>query len=229
MVKAELVKRSPLRIMEKSTRGGVEAGNIGVIASPRGVGKTACLVHIATDKLLQGKHVIHLSFAAKTDHIIDWYEAVYKEIATNRNLESAVEVHDELVKNRVILNFNQHDVTIDQIEKSIEALISEGHFAADLLVIDGYDFDKGSVGTFEALKGFAAKHNLTVWATADIEKNTGGIPKELSNFEQVLSVLIDLEDEKNHIKLNLRKDHDRIVDEDLHLILDSKTLLIAEE
>ncbi len=45
MVKSELINRSPLRILEKSIQGGVGKGNIGVIASRKGVGKTACLVH----------------------------------------------------------------------------------------------------------------------------------------------------------------------------------------
>ena len=46
MVKAELIKRSPLRVFEQSIHGGLGRGNIGVLASPKGVGKTACLVHI---------------------------------------------------------------------------------------------------------------------------------------------------------------------------------------
>ncbi len=53
MVKSELINRSPLRILEKSIQGGVGKGNIGVIASRKGVGKTACLVHIATDNFLE--------------------------------------------------------------------------------------------------------------------------------------------------------------------------------
>lgn len=95
MVKAELIKRSPLRIFEKSIQGGLGKGNLGILASRKGVGKTACLVHIATDKLFQGKHVIHVSFSARTDHIINWYEDIFKEIAKKQNLESAVTVHDE--------------------------------------------------------------------------------------------------------------------------------------
>ena len=52
MVKRELLKKSPLRKLDESLHGGVGVGNIGVIASRRGIGKTACLVHIATDKLM---------------------------------------------------------------------------------------------------------------------------------------------------------------------------------
>src|SRR4030042_4764412 len=107
MIKSESNRRSPLRILEKSTQGGVGPGNIGVIAARKGVGKTACLVHIATDQLFENKHVIHVSFSANTSHIISWYEDIFDEIAKKYNLDSAGEVHDEIVRNRIIMNFNQ--------------------------------------------------------------------------------------------------------------------------
>ena len=122
MVKSELIKRSPLRIFEKSIHGGLGAGNIGVLASKKGVGKTACLVHISTDKLFQGKPVIHVSYASRVDYIIGWYEDIFKEIALKRQLESAFEVHDEIIKNRVIMNFKQDAARTDQVLKSIEAI-----------------------------------------------------------------------------------------------------------
>ena len=70
----------------KAIHGGLGTGNIGVLASPKGVGKTACLVHIATDKLFQGKPVIHVSYSSRVDYIITWYEDIFKEIAKNRKL-----------------------------------------------------------------------------------------------------------------------------------------------
>ena len=81
MVKSELIKRSPLRILEKSIHGGLGKGNIGIIASRKGIGKTACLVHIATDKLFQNKPVIHVSYSSRVDYIISWYEDIFKEIS----------------------------------------------------------------------------------------------------------------------------------------------------
>ena len=79
MVNTEIIQRSPIRNLEKSIHGGLGKGNIGVLASRKGVGKTACLVHIATDKLLQGKPVIHVSYASRVDYIITWYEEILKE------------------------------------------------------------------------------------------------------------------------------------------------------
>ena len=75
MLKKELNNKSPLRILEKTTQGGLGKGNLGVFAARRGMGKTACLVHFALDALLQGRKVLHLSFAENAEHILSWYEA----------------------------------------------------------------------------------------------------------------------------------------------------------
>lgn len=234
MVKEELIKRSPLRLLEKSIHGGVGVGNIGVIASRKGTGKTACLVHIATDQLFQEKHVIHVSFSGRTDHIISWYEDIFGEIAKKRHLDDAMSVHDELIKNRVIMNFNQEGVTREQLLRSMSALVDDGSFEADVIVVDGYDFEKGEVETLQAIRGFAAEHKLTVWFTASTHRETAGlgrngVPAELVNFESEIAVLITLTPEDDHLKLRLVKDHDQYREEDLHLELDSKTLLIREE
>ncbi len=231
MVKTELIKRSPLRILEKSIHGGVAAGNIGIIASDRGVGKTACLVHIATDKLFQDKHVIHLSFSGRTDHIVEWYEIIFKEIAEKRSLEGVEEVHNDIIKNRVIMNFNQNGVSAKQIITSIKALIADGHFQAEVIAIDGFDFSKNAVETIKVLREFASENAIALWATADIDNDVDerGIPGVLKPIIDEVNILINLQSRGDHIELTLVKDHDHYVDEDLHLKLEAKTLLIAEE
>ena len=103
----------------------------------KGSCKTACLVHLATDQLFNDKHVIHVSFSSRVDHIVSWYEDIFKEISKMRDLENAVSVHDEIVKNRVIMNFNQEGISTDQILKSISAMITDGNFAADQVLFDG--------------------------------------------------------------------------------------------
>lgn len=231
MVKSELVKRSPLRILEKSLHGGLEAGGIGVIAAKKGSGKTACLVHLATDKLFQGKHVIHVSFASRTDHIVSWYEDIFKEIARKRELENAMEVHDELIKNRVVMNFSQEGVDTEQVLKSIRAMIDDGHFAADLIIVDGFDFAVGTPEDLSRIKQFALDSGLSVWFSATTPPEDSfedGVPAVLKPYLDAVNVLISLSATDNHVKLSLVKDRDDYPKEDLHLELDPKTLLIAE-
>ncbi len=233
MVKNELIKRSPLRILEKSIHGEISRGHIGVIAGRKGTGKTACLVHIATDQLLQNKHVIHASFAERTDHIISWYEDIFAEIAARRELDDAMDVHDELVKHRVIMNFVQSEVDVAQFIKSLQTMMTDGKFAADLIVVDGYDFEHGQPETIAAIRRFAEEHGLAFWFSASVHRDDprtdeNGVPILLSSYIDSISVLITLHAEADCVKLNLCKDHDQYVTEDLHLMLDPRSLLIAQ-
>lgn len=235
MVKTELIKRSPLRLLEKSTHGGVGKGNIGMIVSRPGIGKTACLVHIATDKLFNNKHVIHVSFSTRVDHIVSWYEDIFTEIKQKRSLDSAMEVHDEIIKNRVILNFNQDAISIDRVLGSVTGLIKEGLFEADAIFIDGFRFLDAKKDDLAKIKEFAQKAELEIWFSASLENDPvnysdQGVPEELEDILDNIDVLITLETENDKLAhLKLVKEHGRIVQEDLHLKLESKTMLIAEE
>lgn len=233
MVKEELIQRSPLRHLERSTHGGVAPGTIGVIAARKGTGKTACLVHIATDQLFQEKHVIHVSFAARTDHIVTWYEDIFREIAKRRHLEDAMDVHDQVIRNRVILNFAQDGVSPAQVLRSVRAIVGEGNFAADTIVVDGYDFEHGTPAMLQEFQAFAKENGLVVWFSASThrenpEPDKHGVPKLLQPYMEYVSLLIALKPEADHVSFRLVKDHGQYRTEDLNLQLDSRTLLIRE-
>jgi len=234
MIKKELISRSPFRIMEKSTHGGLGKGNIGIIAAYKGVGKTACLVHLATDMLFQEKHVIHVSFSSSTSHIVAWYEDMFGEIARRYKLDCAMDVHDDIIRHRVIMNFRQDGVQVTQVQKSIRSMIREGNSSAELIVVDGYDFSKVSPGEFAVFKDLAEELGLEIWFSATMQKNdTGfdanGVPLFLSKFLPGTAIVIYLETKGEYIHLKLVKDHDSATATDMHLKLDPQILLIAEE
>ena len=233
MVKAELIKRSPLRILEKSLKGGLGKGNIGILASRKGVGKTACLVHIATDKLFQGKSVIHVSYSSRVDYIINWYEHIFREIAKKRQLEAAVDVHNEIIKNRVIMNFRQDGARTDRVLSSLEAMIVHGKYAAEVIIFDGYDFANSSQEDFHMIKEFAKRLGMEVWFSASLKGedplfDDKGIPFVLQPFLDDIDVLITLAYKDENIGLNLVKNHDLPAPGALPLKLDPSTLLIVE-
>ena len=233
MLKEELITKSPVRLLEKSIEGGLKAGNIGVIASRKGIGKTSVLVQLALDRLLQGEKVIHVSFTAHTSYVISWYENIFSELAKRRNLEKFVEVKDSLVKNRVIMNFAQETVTIEQIIHSLRAMINEGGFKASTLIVDGYDFTRSSGDRLAKVKAFAVEAGLEVWYSATIagdehQMDKHNVPHLLQECLDSISVLILLEPKAEYIHFTVVKDHGRMNPQDLKLKLDAKTLLIAE-
>lgn len=233
MIKQELIQRSPVRIFEKSIHGGLKAGEIGIIAARKGIGKTSVLVQIALDKLMQGKKVIHVSFTQHTDYVLAWYEDIFSEISRKKNLEHPVEVKNELVKNRVIMNFNQDGVTIDQIIRSLRAMIIEGGFAADALIIDGFDFSRTTIEHLSKMKSFAKELGLEIWYSRNVgteepvyDKNN--IPLILKDYIELLDIIVILDPKSDYIHLKVVKDRGIMNPTDLELQLDSKTLLIAE-
>ncbi|HOX33360.1 MAG TPA: hypothetical protein PLB91_13605 [Spirochaetales bacterium] len=233
MLKEELIAKSPVRLLEKSIEGGLKPGNIGVIASRKGIGKTSVLVQLALDKLLQGEKVIHVSFTAHTSYVISWYENIFGELAKRKSLEKLGEVKDELVKNRVIMNFAQEGVSIEQILRSLKAMVVDGGFKASTLIVDGFDFTRATKDQLAKVKQFAAEMGLEVWYSCTligeeplVDKNN--VPVILREYLESIAVLILLEPKAEYIHFTVVKDHGRMNPQDLKLKLDAKTLLIAE-
>ena len=233
MLKEEFIKKSPVRILERSIEGGLKPGNIGVIASKKGIGKTSVLVQMALDKLMQGEKVIHVSFNAHTSYVISWYENIFTEIAKRKNLENISDLKDQLVRNRVIMNFTQEGVSVDQIIRSLRALIVDGAFEAKTIIVDGFDFSRATAERFEKVKQFIQEMNLEVWYSCTLGGeepifDKHGTPIILREIMSVISVLIVLEPLHDFIHFKVVKDHERVNPQDLSLKLDSRSLLIAE-
>ncbi|MDR3167100.1 MAG: hypothetical protein LBT93_04075 [Treponema sp.] len=245
MVKQELIQRSPVRIFEKSIHGGLKPGEIGIIAAPSGLGKTSVLVQIALDKLLQTKKVIHVSFTQHTDYVLAWYEDIFNEFISKKNLENAREVKNELIKNRVLMNFNQDGISGDQILRSLKAMIVDGGFAAEALIVDGFHFSPGDRERIAKVKQFAGDLNLSVWYSCTVSGGAGfhgtkpqgvenfydkrDIPLVVKDYTELLDVVIVLEPKPDHIELTVSKDRDIYNPEHMALRLDPKTLLILEQ
>ena len=234
MVLKELISRSPIRIFEQSIHGGLKPGEIGIVASPNGVGKTSVLVQIALDKLLQEKKVIHVSFTHYTQsawmpHVLIWYEDIFNELISKKNLENAAEIKNDLVKNRVLMNFNQDGISKDQILKSLRALIIDGGFNADSIIIDGFDFSRASAENIAGVKAFASELGVSIWYSCsvnDTQYNSENIPAVISGFSQLVDVVIVLKPRPNHVDLSVSKDRDSRDSKSMTTRLDPKTLLI---
>ena len=234
MVKDELIQRSPVRVFMNSIHGGLGPGELGLVASPSGIGKTSVLVQIALDKLLQGKKVIHISFTQHTDYVLTWYKNIFNEFIRKKNLENEQDVKDEIVKNRVLMKFTQGGISGEQILKSIRALIKDGGFDAEQLIIDGLDFSAAGKDQIAAVKSFAIEMGISVWYSCTVRDEKAiydkkNIPLVVRDYADIFSVIIVLDPKPDHITLSVSKDRDARSLEHLALKLDPKTLLIMED
>ena len=58
---------------------------------------------------------------------------------------------------------------MSQITNSIKSMIKDGHFSANTIVVDGYDFAKGSIEDLKTIKSFAADLGIEIWFSASLK------------------------------------------------------------
>lgn len=229
----ELISKSPIRIFEDSINGGLGRGNLGVITSRHGMGKTACLVHLAIDRILQDENIVHVSFGANLEHIMGWYKEVFKEITDFKSMDDAVDVYERIRTNRVLMNFSQENVGMDKILTSLKTLMNQGSFSADALFFDGYKLTVATEDDVKKIKDFAKEMNVEIWFTVspvkpDVVFDEYGIPNTLKR--DLIDVLVGMHynDEKSRVIMTVVKDHSSDIPKPTGVCLDPKTMLIAE-
>lgn len=233
MLRKELIRRSPIRILEQSIHGGLGRGNLGVFTARKGVGKTACLVHVSIDKILRGQKVLHISFAEDPRHIESWYDQVFQEVSRAYELENIIEDRDQVIQNRKIMHFRRPFV-LENIRNSIMNFIQALDFHPEAVIVDGFSFYDHDESHFLFWKNLAIDLQTAVWFSATLhreklELDDMGIPAPVNQFKNSFSVIIMLHPQPDHIDLDLLKDHDNPRVRKLHLKLDTRTMLIVKE
>ena len=224
MVKQELIDRSSVRFLDKALNGGIKAGEIGVLTSKKGVGKTSVLVQIGFDKLIQGKQVVHVSFDQHASYVMTWYEDIYTEMSKKRKIDA--DFKDDIFKNRVVLNFNQDTVSTKQIISTMKAL-SQGGIKPECVIIDGLNFAKRTTEDFAEMKTFAKEAGIAVWYSynTDATALTDMFDKALLDL---FDAVVYFEAKSDSTQLRILKVRNEAI-KDANLKLDPKTLLIAEK
>lgn len=225
MIKQDLIERSPVRFFEQITEGKLEAGEIGVLTSKKGLGKTAVLVQIALDMLLQDKQIVHVSFTQNASHVITWYEDLFAEMSKKKNLADAEEVKAELIRKRVILNLHQDEGAMAHIAKTLKALAT-GDIKTSCVIIDGLSFTNANVEDLNVLKAYAKEAGIAVWASSDCDSEdvVSCLNKEIVD---AIDVVVQLKQGSDAIDMKVLKARDNN-NADASLKLDSKTLLMSE-
>lgn len=225
-------KVSPLRILEKSVHGGLGRGNLGVLMARAGVGKTACLIHIALDKLFRKEKLIHVSLVDMPEKVTSYYNVIFYDLVKALGLRGEVETKMLIDRNRMILAYLNQSFEISRLRRNIKNLIEKIDFTPQSLIVDGLDFANTGADTFEGLKQVAKESEVEIWLSAlsdpaKSEVNERGIPHPCSHVDEFLSIIIQLHPTPSAILLRLLKDHGSPVKPDASVALDPNTFLVV--
>ncbi len=236
MYRKELTARSPLRIFERSIHGGLGQGNIGVVYSRAGVGKTAFLVGVALDDLLQSRRVLHVSIDDSVDHVRAFYDEVFEDLARTTDLANPQASHLVIERHRYIHTFRGGTFSLSRLRDAIDFLAAHAQFKPETIVIDGYPaFDQEEVANLNdemaGLRKLAVESDAELWVSAlshreDAAVDARGVPTRIAAVDPHIDVLVCLEPQADHVRLKLIKDHENLEVADLHLELDPTSLLL---
>lgn len=236
MYTKEINERSPLRVFEKSIHGGLGKGNMGVVMSRAGVGKTAFLIGVALDDLMRGRKVLHVSCGDTVDHVRAFYNEIFEDLRRSMHMADSRETLETVDRSRMIHTFRGVEFTPEHLERETRICgKADGfEFRPEVVIVDGFDFAKADETALTAMKEYAQRHDVELWLSAlshrsDPTTSPQGIPNPVGRFEAWLSVIVLLEPQERAVLLRLLKDHENPNVEDLHLRLDPKTLLLHQE
>ncbi|WP_296322816.1 hypothetical protein [Treponema sp. UBA3813] len=225
MVKQDLYDKSTIRLFDAATEGGLKAGELGLVTSKKGLGKTSVLVQFGMDTLLQDKQLVHVTFDLHSSNVISWYDGIFTELAKKKNVGNAQELKESIVSKRTILNFSLDNFSLSKVVNTLNAL-KAGGIAVSGVVMDGIDFAKVSENDVKAVAEYAKKENVTVWgaSTSNGDKLADSVP---ANLEGYFSAVLHLNQKTDAVAVDVLKIHDK-KNVEAGLKLDTKTLLITK-
>lgn len=229
----DLVSVSPLKILEKSSRKRLGAGNLGVLIARAGVGKTACLIHFAFDKIFGHEKLVHVSLEEGPEKITSYYKVVYYDLLRALNLSDDYGYRVLIDRGRMILAYLNQSFEIDRLRANLKNLAEKLDFRPDALIVDGLDFEKAERTLFEGLKEVAGEFRAEIWLSAlshrhITEVNERGIPYPCHQLDDLFSFIVQLEPDPPGMFLKLLKDHDNPAIADASVRLDPNTFLALD-
>jgi KaiC/GvpD/RAD55 family RecA-like ATPase len=230
-----------MRVFEKSMHGGLGRGNLGIVASGPGVGKTPVLVQIALDDLLRDRKVLHISHEHAVDHVRTYYREIFHDLSESSHLSDANAVMLDVERNRMIFSVmcDRGDgpksqrggrSSVTRILEIVQFARQAAEFTPDVLIIDGFDLAHSDADAFRVLGELARELNAELWVSANTEPmQSAQLPKPLDRVAPLTHVIVFLESEREVVRLRLLKDHDSSNIQDLHLRLDLPTMRVVDE
>src|SRR6187431_1157607 len=204
MYRKEVNERSPMRVFEKSMHGGLGRGNVGVVASRPGVGKTALLVQIALDDLLRDRKVLHISHEHAVDHVRAYYDEIFRDLAVTSKLDDPAGVKLDVERNRLLYSHVTQAANGPPSERGGRSSIANilhavvfardvAHFEPDVIILDGFDLQHAGHEALAALSKLAAERSVELWLSANVEaasSKPGVLPAPLDRFASALDVVV---------------------------------------
>lgn len=207
MLKEEQVDKNPLRRLFNDQQILLADGEFGAVLARAGVGKTAFIVQIALNSLLQHKNVLHVSLGEPVQKVSLWYEEVFRRIGEPYESTIIQNIWETILTHRFIMTFQAEDFGVSKLSERIADLTEQAIFHPQIILIDGMDFDDSPADILTELRPLAQQWGVGVWFTTLVhrskETSSIGLPKPPNAIVDLFNtaVLLDPDDKNIHVRM----------------------------
>lgn len=206
----QLAGQETLELIRRTIGDPLGPGEIGALLARAGVGKTACLTHIALEHLLRGEPVLHVCVDGVAEKIKIWYQELMKQVAYPSSRDELSLLQRKVESIRFILAYLHHTFSFEKLEQSFRNLSEQAKFVPKVMILDGLDLEANTRSTLESFKDFAARHQVCGWMSIRTHQhiatvNEKGIPYPCHESDDLLEAIMLLEPAQNAIRVHLLK------------------------
>ena len=202
---------------------GLGHGCVGVIMARAGVGKTACLVHLAVGKLLAGDKVAHISIDENPQRVEAWYDEIKRNMCRQYRTDYVQPFLTGIDERKVIITYPAASFSVGRIGESLQNLRVQLDFEPAMVVVDNLALDSVDSDLIEGFRALASDNNCEVWFSVVCSRRPDGTDDDLG---KMLDAVIYLDPAPPLIALRVLKGPGRLKGSAGELRLNPRTMLL---
>lgn len=173
--------------LDSKIGGGLSGGELGIVLSPTGGGKSMMLVKFGATALLAGKKVVYYSLELSETSIGNRFDACLNDIHMNMIYEFKYEIEGKIKQIQesggelFIKEYPTGTATIHTIKNHLSGLYRENGFFPDLILIDYADIMKpldnfsekrhSLTSIYEGIRALSMELNIPAWTASQTNRN----------------------------------------------------------
>ncbi len=176
-----------LRELDAKMGGGLAGGELGIVLSPTGGGKSMMLVRFATTAFLCGKHVVYYTLELSERSIGNRFDSCINDMYLRNVTENPDAIREKIEEikslggNLIIKEFPTGSATVNTIRNHIKLLERE-NITPDVIFIDYADIMKSTstfsekrhslTNIYEAIRALAMELSIPIWTASQAGRSS---------------------------------------------------------
>ena len=194
-----LKQRSPVTtgwdIIDKISKGGLGAGELGVVIAPTGAGKSMALVHLGTQALINGKTVVHFTLELADTVVASRYDSCLTGIHLKDLYHRKEEIYEEVKGvsgNIIVKEYPTKSASVTTLRNHLSKLQNRG-IDVGMIIVDYADLLKPTGNykekrieletIYEDLRGLSQEFGCPIWTAS--QTNRSGLNAEVITMESI--------------------------------------------